>query len=185
MRLSLLAVSLLFSACSKDSSPPSSGAPPAPSGSAAAPAPAPAAPARDPGFCEYAVDGGAPNRGRGGLTNVQSLHWMTTDQPGRSLASWLLVNCGTGKQLNLSSSGRATAESVPRGPKRYAIGSSDAPDTFNVMGPDFASAKSGSLEITAWDGRHVAGAFDFVAGDHAYKGTFDLACPTPGNGPCE
>jgi len=153
---------------------------------APAPAPTPAptpAPEADPyamGFCEYTVEAGPPNKGGGGLNNVMSLHWMAANQQGRSLAVPLLINCGSGKQLNISSEGDVT--DIPMAPKKYPIGSDKG--SFVVQGPDAWGAK-GELEITAWDASHVAGTFQFAAGDKKFTGNFDIKCPQPGNGVCK
>jgi hypothetical protein len=187
----LLSIALLVAACGKDAAkknepPPAPTPTPTPAAPAAAPTPPSAAP--DPeasGFCEYTIDGANPNRGNGGLMNVQSLYWIPADQKGRGLASHLLINCGKGKQLNIMSAGKAADTDYPQGAKKYAIDSSNKPGAIAVMGPDFMSAKDGELDVTAWDKTHVAGSFKFTAGGKAYAGTFDLKCPQPGNGACE
>lgn len=135
------------------------------------------APAADTGFCEYTVDGGEANRGGGGIMNVQSKHWM---KDGKSYAAALLINCGSGKQINLSANG----ESMLLGPATYKIVRTGEDKTaFSVLGPDFMGG-DGEIVLTAFDASHVAGSFNFESGGKRYKGTFDLKCPQPGNGVC-
>jgi hypothetical protein len=187
-----LSIALLLAACGKDAAKknepaPKPADPPASAPAAPATQPTPPAAAPDPdalGFCEYTIDGANPNRGGGGLMNVGSLYWIPVGQKGRSIAGPLLINCGKGKQLNISAAGSAEAD-YPQTAKKYMFDPSNKNGTFTVMGPDFMSAKDGELEITAWDNVHVAGSFKFNAGGKAYAGTFDLKCPQPGNGICE
>lgn len=142
-----------------------------------APSGTPSAPAADLGFCEYTVDGGAPNRGGGGISNVQSIHFMIESQ--RGMGGQLLINCGAKDQISIS----APPKTVPieMGPKKHAIknGGTD----FSVLGPNFMGG-TGEIDITAWDKAHVAGSFKFEAKGKQYAGTFDLKCPQPGNGVC-
>ncbi|MBP6843391.1 MAG: hypothetical protein KA201_06595 [Kofleriaceae bacterium] len=192
-----LALAALVAACGKGGDKPAAGgtgapsaATPTPTAPAAPPPSAPAAPppaAVDPyaqGFCEYTIDGGAPNKGGGGMNNVLSLHWFAPDQQGRGLASTLLINCGTGAQVNLMSSSDATPADVPMAPKKYPITKGNKAGAFSVMGPDFMGGE-GELDITAWDTSHVAGTFGFAAGGKQYSARFDIKCPFPSNGVCK
>jgi len=184
LKTALLLVPLASIACGKDKAA-SEQAPPAPT-TPAAPAPAAsAAPAAaapvDPfamGSCEYTIDGGEPLKGGGGISNVMSIHWMAANQPGRSIAGPLLINCGpAGKQLNLS----ADDTSIAMAPKKYEIGTGKA---FSVMGPGLAAAK-GEIDISAWDKAHVTGTFTIEGDGKKVAGKFDIKCPQPGNGICE
>ncbi len=113
-----------------------------------------------------------------------SLHWFAPEQQGRGLASTLLINCGTGAQVNLMSANDATAADVPMAPKTYPIARTNKAGTFTVMGRDFMGGE-GELAITAWDVSHVAGTFAFTAGGKQYRGQFDIKCPFPSNGVCK
>lgn len=135
------------------------------------------------GFCEYTVDGAAPNRGAGGVANVMSLHWMAPTQKGRSIATPLLINCGTGAQLNFDTAGDSSLTDVPMAAKKYPISTKGKNGTFTARSKDFLGAE-GELTISAWDTAHVAGSFSFKANGKTYAGRFDLKCPYPGNGVC-
>ena len=136
------------------------------------------------GSCEYKIDGAEGSKGGGGMNNVGSLHWMPENQPGRSLGSALIINCGaSGKQLNLSPTGDSTVADVPMKPGKYAITTTGKKGDFTVIGPGFMGG-AGELDVTAWDTSHVAGTFTVESGGKKYEGSFDLKCPTPGNGIC-
>ena len=158
-------------------------APPATMPPATAPATAPSPDSYAQGFCEYAVDGGAPNKGGGGMNNVLTLHWLAADQKGRDLASPLLINCGAGKQVNLLSSSATALADVPMAPRKYPIVRANQAGAFTVLGADFMGGE-GELDVTAWDAAHVAGTFAFAANGKQYVGKFDLKCPFPSNGVC-
>lgn len=136
-------------------------------------------------FCEYTVDGGPPNRGGGGVANVMSIHWMAPTQPGRSIATPLLINCGpAGAQLNFDTVGNSKAEDVPMKPATLKIEKKPKKGNLGVRKAGFFTAE-GSVTLTAWDTRHVAGTFSFTASDgKKYAGKFSLKCPYPGNGVC-
>ena len=164
---------------------PASGSP-TPSASAGA-SPTPSAAPVDPfamGWCEYKVDGGEALKGGGGMNNVGSLHWMPENQPGRSLGNALIINCGpSGKQVNLSATGDTTVADVPMKPGKYAITTTGKKGDFTAIGADFMGG-TGTLDITAWDTSHVAGSFTITSGLRKFEGSFDLKCPSPGNGIC-
>lgn len=130
------------------------------------------------GFCEYTVEGGEPNRGGGGRNNVASMHWMTADQPGRSVVGQLLLNCGKAPQVSLSP--HNLEDPVPMAPGKYTIDKTGAKGTFSLIGGG-ALAEPGEIDITAWDASHVAGTFRFKAeregGVKQITGRFDLRCP--------
>ena len=157
---------------------------PTPSASAS---PTPTAAPVDPfamGWCEYEIDGAEGSKGGGGMNNVGSLHWMPENQPGRSLGTALIINCGaSGKQLNLSPAMNTTLDQVAMKPGKYAIKAVAQPGDFTVIGPGWMGG-TGEIEITAWDTSHVAGTFTVENGGKKYEGSFDLKCPTPGNGIC-
>lgn len=169
---------------SEPAPPPTADKPPAPPPSPSAPPPTAPADPYAQGYCEYTIDGGAPNKGGGGLNNVLSVHWMAADQKGRSLATPLLINCGKGGQINLMSHADSTAAAIPFGPKKYAIGKTNKLDEFAVLGPNFMGGM-GELDVTAWDRAHIAGTFQFEAQGKKYAGKFDIKCPFPGNGICQ
>lgn len=148
------------------------------------PALALAEPAADD-FCEYTVDGAAPSRGAGGINNVMSIHWMGPQQPGRSIATPLLINCGApGAQLNFDTVGSAKPEDIPMRAGTFKMGFKHRKGTFGVRGAGFISGE-GELVIATWDTSHVAGSFTFTAGGKKYAGKFRLKCPYSGNGVCQ
>lgn len=136
-------------------------------------------------FCEYTAEGEPTNRGPGGLSNVMSLHWMAPNQAGRSIATPLLINCGTGAMLNFDTVGKSSIDDVKMAPGRYAIDTKKPKKgAFGVRGSGFFSAE-GELIISAWDTAHVAGTFSFKTNTgKRYTGRFDLRCPYAGNGVC-
>lgn len=130
------------------------------------------------GFCEYTVDGAAPQRGGGGPANIMSIHWMDATQPGRQVATPLLINCGpAGAQLNFDTVGKSTPDDVRLGPAKYPVGGKPKAGAFGVRGRDFFGSGEGELVISAWDTKHVAGSFTFTAKGKRYAGRFDLKCP--------
>lgn len=136
-------------------------------------------------FCEYSVDGGAPQRGTGGISNVMSIHWMGPKQPGRSIATPLLINCGpAGAQLNFDTVGNSTETDIPRKPGTFKMGFKHRKATFGVRGNGFM-AGDGELTISTWDAHHVVGTFTFTANGKKYAGKFDLKCPYGSNGVCQ
>ncbi len=152
-------------------------------------APSPAAPPTtrpvapvDPfaqGFCEYTVEGGEPNKGGGGIANVQSTHWMPPEQPGRSSAGKLLINCGKSAQINIY--WHNDDDELPMAPGKYPIDKTGAKGTLSTISPLGALAEPGEIDITAWDRSHLAGTFAMkVNKDGAPRsvvGRFDLRCP--------
>lgn len=139
----------------------------------APPAPAPSPPA-DPfanGFCEYTLDGGAPNKGGGGVMNVQSSHWM--DDKYKHLAVPLLVNCGSSDKITI-----AAVDPLPRATGTFKLDTTNKPGTFGALGKDFLGA-NGEVAITAFDSSHVAGSFRFATKQgKKYEGRFDIKCPS-------
>lgn len=172
-QLVMIAAVLGTFACGKTSKP-GEGGEPAASSSSSTPASAPSA----DDFCEYTVDGGAPDRGGGGFDNVQSIFWMRESQ--RGMGTQLLINCGARAQVSLSSPPKAIP--IEMGAKKFAISTGGGGD-FSVLGPGFTGG-TGELDLTAWDTTHIAGTFSFEAKGKQYAGSFDLKCPQPGNGVC-
>lgn len=173
-------LSLVLACDRKDEPPPAAAKPasapvsPTPAGS---PAGSVAAPPVDPfaqGFCAYTVGSEPENKGGGGANNVQSTHWMAPDQPGRSIAGKLLINCGKGAQVTIQL--HNDDDDLPMAPGKYPIDKTGAKGTFSVIAP-LALVEPGELDITAWDRSHIAGTFRFKADKGPLTGTFDLRCP--------
>ncbi len=148
----------------------------------------PAAAPSDPfaqGFCEYTIEGGAANKGGGGLSNVQSSHWMMAGASGRSMAGKLLINCGDKDKITIQH--HNFDEELAMAAGKYPIDKTGAAGTMSIIGP-FPLAEAGELDITAWDTSHMAGTFSFsVTKDGASKkvtGSFDLRCPYAASDVC-
>lgn len=132
-------------------------------------------------------------QGNGGEAAVASVHWFGEDEP--EIAA-LLLNCldrtDPGRSVVLTPSQDTTAEDVPMGPGSYPIPESDAglnPGEFratvNTGSARYNVSSAGTLEITSFDERGVAGTFSFVAreaqaegepGRISVTGRFDFAC---------
>ncbi len=157
----------------------SDGPPAAATGPAAPPSPVAPVDSFALGFCEYTVEGGEPNKGGGGIANVQSIHWMAPEQPSRSSAGKLQINCGKSAQINLY--WHNDDDELPMAPGKYPIDKTGGRGTLSAISTLGALTEPGEIDISAWDRSHLAGTFVMkVNKDGAPRsvaGSFDLRCP--------
>lgn len=149
------------------------------SGGTATPAPAADVDPFAQGFCEYTIEGSPPNKGRGGLNNIQTTHWMTADQPGRSMAGKLLINCGADKQISIM--WHNDTDDLPMAPGKHPIDKTGAKGTMSIIAAIGDLVEPGQLDITAWDASHIAGTFTMKIRHEGtpktVTGKLDLRCP--------
>lgn len=132
------------------------------------------------GFCEVTIDGGAPTKTGGGVSNISTRHWAG---PQTKNPSWgLLMNCG-----NISISSGGPDEKFELKPATYTVGGKDDEPHVTVMSPLMGA--QGQLVIEAWDMNGIKGSFELTGqldGKAATaKGVFDFQCPyTPPGQPC-
>lgn len=110
---------------------------------------------------------------------MQTIHWMQANQPGRSMAGKLLINCGTGQQISIM--WHNDDDDLPMAPGKHPIDKTGAKGTMSMISGVGNLVEPGQLDITAWDASHLAGTFTMKL-DHqgipkAVTGTFDLRCP--------
>jgi hypothetical protein len=127
---------------------------------------------------------------QGGRAATNVTYWMKEDERKSMMGTdGFAVNChGPDIKFSLIPSGKK--DGMPFKPKKYAItkGTGDA-SVMVLFGKQTLDAISGTVDVTAFDKRHIAGTIDvkgkLVPGGGQVKltGTFDLVCP--GFGGCE
>jgi hypothetical protein len=112
--------------------------------------------------------------------SAASKYWQAEDQRGAVPMPALSVNCA-GKDLRVSIVSSPNA-SVPFGLKKYEIVKNGDLVLIGRAG-DLLSDFAGTVEIDAFDGKHVAGTLSITAKQGkgnkrvSIEGSFDLACP--------
>ena len=163
---------VLVVACTK-SEPPPEPAPPKPE---PAPAPVKMAAAGDGGTCTLGATGAFTADETIGGSTASSTYWMSdAEKAGRPTG--FVLNCA-GKQLRLSIAANPNT-TVPFGPKTYKLAGKNP--ELALLGRAGKSLQdfAGTIEVTAFDGHHIAGTIDVNAkqiGGGAVKlaGSFDL-----------
>jgi len=181
MRLAPALTVVLVAACTKSWPPPE----PAP----AKPEPPPAAvkmpAAGDSGTCSLVATGAfAAEETIAGTTTASSKYWMSDADKAGQVPSGLVVNCN-GKQLRLSIVANPNT-TVPFGPRTYKLAGKNP--ELALLGRAGKSLQdfAGTIDVTAFDGHHVAGTIDISAkqiggGTVKLAGSFDVACTHWGN----
>jgi hypothetical protein len=173
---------------------------PAPSASAASeakPAPPPPAPKKaltpeELGTCKLTATGALKKEQttQGGRNATNVTYWMKEDERKSLMGTdGYAVNChGPDIKFSLIPSGKK--DGMPFAPKKFAItkGTGDA-SVMVLFGKQTLDNISGTVDVTAFDKRHIAGTIDLKGklvpggGEVKLAGTFDLVCP--GFGGCE
>jgi hypothetical protein len=173
---------------------------PAPSAPAAAeskPAAPPPAPKKvlkpeELGTCKLTATGALKKEQttQGGRAATNVTYWMKEDERKSMMGTdGFAVNChGPDIKFSLIPSGKK--DGMPFKPKKYAITKSTGDASVMVLfGKQTLDAISGTVDVTAFDARHIAGTVDVKGklvpggGEVKLTGTFDLVCP--GFGGCE
>jgi hypothetical protein len=164
--------------------------------SPARPSPAPPQPGPGPapddrhGSCTVEVRGAltADQTSAGGTSRSVTSYWFAPGDTANVMFGdgriGLVLNC-TGKALSLSFVSRqATETSVPFGPKTYRLTRRASEMTvLGTVGKASLTSLTGTVDVTAFDARHIAGTFELAGkalpGNGAVNvtGRFDFACP--------
>lgn len=120
---------------------------------------------------------------QGGRAAVASRYWQTEEERGLAPVQDITVNC-LGKQLRVSVVSKPGA-TVPFGPKTYRLDKGRGELVVLAKAGKPMTDVTGSIDITAFDTRHLAGTIDLsgkAGGSVKLTGSFDFACP--GYGGC-
>ena len=163
--------------------------PPAPPPHAPEPPPKPIhlSPAADRGHCTLDATGAftAEEISDGGTSAVSSKYWLSDVERAGAPQAALVVTCA-GKDLRLSIATKPDA-SAPFGPKTYQVAGKTGDLVILGRAGKPLEKFAGTVDVTAFDGKHVAGTIALTAkqtGGKAVRldGHFDFACP--GYGGC-
>ncbi len=173
-------------------------APPPPAREPAAQPPPPKAPPKkalkpeELGTCKLTASGAVTKEQStfGGKNATNVTYWMTEDERRNLMGTdGFVVNChGPDIRFSLVPSGKK--DGMPFKPKKYtfAKGTGDA-NVMVLFGKQTLDGVSGTVDVTAFDGRHIAGTIDLKGklvpggGQVQLTGSFDLVCP--GFGACQ
>ncbi len=195
-----LAALILLAACSKkpepSDEPPAKAEPAAKTESTEKPEPPPPPPekkkAKTPeelGTCQLKATGAvtAEQTSPGGPSATNVSYWRSEDERKAMMGGdGFAVNC-TGPDIQFSMVPGATGkEGMPYKPKKYEIKKAAKSNDATILlrfGKTAVPVVTGVVDITAFDGKHIAGTIDLagktVPGNAEVKltGTFDLGCP--------
>ena len=146
------------------------------------------------GFCEVKVGDASPERTGGGVGRLTSRYWINEEQRAgdEKYAPVLRINCGLERRISLAAAMGTNEADLPMRPGKLGIRTAiGAPRGSIVMAnlPHAPVDPEGEMELEEWSASRVRGKFRFSMGTGAaaqlVSGTFDLACPFPGNGRCQ
>lgn len=141
----------------------------------------------DLGTCHLTASGAATadQTTKGGKTATNISYWFEEAERKNMMGiDGFVINCN-GDQMRFSMiPGGGKQDGMPFKPKKYDFvkGKGDAGLTIG-FGKAALSNINGSVDITAFDGRHIAGTVDLAGkltpggGDVKVTGSFDLICP--------
>lgn len=159
----------------------------------AAPKPAPAPPKKkvlteaELGNCHLTASGAvtADQTTPGGRAATNISYWYKPEEQKTMMGvDGFVVNCvGSDIKFQIVPGG-GKADGMPFAPKKYTFdkGKGDA-NLMIVFGKQTMATPSGTVDITAFDKRHIAGTVDLSGkltpggGDAKLAGQFDLVCP--------
>lgn len=144
------------------------------------------------GTCKLTVSGAMTKEQTtfGGRSATNVTYWMKEEERKALMGTdGFAVNChGPDIRFSLVPSGKQGG--MPFKPKKYTFAKSTGDAGLSIqLGKASLDGISGTVDITAFDARHIAGTIDLkgklVPGGGQVKltGTFDLVCP--GGGTCE
>jgi hypothetical protein len=124
----------------------------------------------------------------GGRAATNVTYWMTEDER-KSLAGTdgFVVNCH-GPDIKFSLLPSSKKDGMPFKPKKYTIARSGSDASVMVLFGKATLEATGTVDVTEFDGHHIAGAIDLKGklvpggGEVKLAGSFDLVCP--GFGAC-
>jgi hypothetical protein len=146
------------------------------------------------GTCKIVASGAikAEQSTMGGQKATNISYWLTPDERANMMGvDGFAVNCH-GKDIKFSIlPGGGKKDGMPFAPKKYTFkkGAGDATIMANFEGGKTLDQPTGTVDITAFDKKHIAGTVDLTGklvpggGSVKLSGSFDLKCP--GFGGCE
>ena len=136
------------------------------------------------GQCHITATGAIPldQTSQGGKAATNVSYWYAADEQKTMMGvDGFVVNCnGDGLKFSMVPAGKP--DGMPFKPKKYTFdkGKGDAALIINFGKQALANA-TGSIDVTAFDSHHIAGAIDLDGqlggADEKLAGTFDLICP--------
>jgi hypothetical protein len=171
--------------------------PPEPEAKAVPVKPMPAPPKKAPtpeelGSCKLTASGAVAKEQTtfGGRAATNVTYWMTEDEQKKLMGTdGFALNC-SGPDIRFALIPSGKRDGMPFKPKKYAVSKGTGDATVTVgFGKLTLDGISGTVDVTEFDKRHIAGTIDvrgkLVPGGGEVKltGTFDLKCP--GFGGCE
>jgi hypothetical protein len=197
--LAVTALLLLAPACNKRPVEDDKDLPPEPA-SSTAPPPVKPMPAKkkvlkpeELGTCKLTATGAVKKEQTtpGGRAATNVTYWMTPDERKNLMGSdGFAVSC-SGPEIRFAMIPSGKKDGMPFKPKKYAIanGTGDAGVTVGFGNKLTLDGISGSIDVTAFDAHHIAGAIELRGklvpggGEVKLSGSFDLICP--GFGACQ
>jgi len=143
---------------------------------------------KDLGKCNLTVSGAvtAEQETPGGRPATNVSYWLTEEERKNMMGvDGFVINCNGEKIKFQIVPGGGKMDAMPFAPKKYEIKGSKGDAVVNV-GFDQKRAMdkvAGTVDVTAFDARHIAGTVDLTGkllpggGAVTLKGTFDLICP--------
>jgi hypothetical protein len=140
---------------------------------------------KDLGKCSLTASGAvtAEQETPGGRPATNVSYWFTEEERKNMMGiDGFVINCNGDKiHFQIVPAG-GKPDAMPFAPKKYDIkkGRSDGASVNIGFGKDTMVDVNGTVDITAFDARHIAGTVDLtgkVKGAVTVKGTFDLVCP--------
>lgn len=121
----------------------------------------------------------------GGRTATNVSYWLTEEERKNMMGvDGFVVTCQGEKIRFQMVPGGGKPDAMPFAPKKYEIKKSKGDATISVgFGKAALADANGSVDITAFDARHIAGTIDLAGklqpggGAVTLKGSFDLICP--------
>jgi len=143
---------------------------------------------KDLGKCSLTASGAVTEQQEtpGGRPATNVSYWLTEEERKNMMGvDGFVVNCQGEKIRFQIVPGGGKPDAMPFAPKKYEIKKGKGTDAMVNVGFGKASLAdaNGSVDITAFDARHIAGTIDLSGklapggGAVTLKGTFDLICP--------
>lgn len=142
---------------------------------------------KDLGTCKLTATGAveAEQETPGGRTATNVSYWLTEEERKNMMGiDGFVVTC-QGEKIRLQIvPGGGRPDAMPFAPKKYEIKKGKGDATVSVgFGKAAMTEPDGTIDITAFDARHIAGTLDLTGklqpggGTVTLKGEFDLICP--------